>query len=100
MPQATIGLTGLATMARTTALLDEFGDDGEVVAAAARSGVPTPALSPCLLHFDALRRERLPSALIQALRDSFGAHSYQRVDREGTFHTEWAAEGRPETPQH
>ncbi len=64
----------------------------EVVATAARAGVPTPAFSSSLAYFDALRRERLPAALIQSLRDNFGAHTYQRVDRGGTFHTLWAGD--------
>jgi len=45
-----------------------------------------------------MRRDRLPAALIQGLRDNFGAHTYRRVDRDGTFHTEWAAPDRPEHP--
>jgi 6-phosphogluconate dehydrogenase len=61
-----------------------------VVADAARAGVPTPALSSSPAWFDALRAERLPAALIQGLRDNFGAHTYRRVDREGSFHTLWA----------
>ncbi|GAA4350425.1 NADP-dependent phosphogluconate dehydrogenase [Angustibacter luteus] len=61
-----------------------------VVAAAARAGIPTPAFSSSLAYFDALRRPRLPAALIQGLRDNFGAHTYRRVDRDGTFHTEWS----------
>jgi 6-phosphogluconate dehydrogenase len=68
-----------------------------VVAAAAQAGVPTPAFSSSLAYFDALRRDRLPAALIQGLRDNFGAHTYQRVDRDGTFHTSWAAD-RTESP--
>jgi 6-phosphogluconate dehydrogenase len=68
-----------------------------VVAEAARGGVPTPAFSSSLAYFDALRRERLPAALIQGLRDNFGAHTYQRVDRPGTFHTTWAGD-RTESP--
>ncbi len=63
-----------------------------VVATAARAGVPTPAFASSLAYFDALRRDRLPAALIQGLRDNFGAHTYQRVDREGTFHTAWAGD--------
>ncbi len=71
--------------------------DGEagwrrVVALAAAAGVPVPAFGSSLSYFDALRRERLPAALIQALRDHFGAHTYQRVDRDGTFHTLWAGD--------
>ena len=51
--------------------------------------IPTPAMSASLAMFDGYRRSRLPANLIQAQRDYFGAHTYQRVDREGTFHTEW-----------
>src|SRR6476661_1544887 len=58
-----------------------------VVADAARAGVPTPAFSSSLAYFDGLRRDRLPAALIQGLRDDFGAHTYRRVDRDGSFHT-------------
>ncbi len=68
----------------------------ETVVAAVRSGVPVPAFSSSLAYFDALRRERLPAALIQALRDDFGAHTYERVDRDGTFHTQWAEADRTE----
>ncbi len=68
----------------------------EVIVSAVRGGVPVPTFSSSLAYFDALRRERLPAALIQALRDDFGAHTYERVDREGTFHTRWAEPERPE----
>jgi 6-phosphogluconate dehydrogenase len=64
-----------------------------VVSAAVQAGVPTPAFSSSLAYYDALRAERLPAALIQGLRDNFGAHTYQRVDRPGTFHTLWAGDG-------
>ncbi|HEY3713819.1 MAG TPA: NADP-dependent phosphogluconate dehydrogenase [Jatrophihabitantaceae bacterium] len=64
-----------------------------VVAAAAGGGIPTPAFSSSLAYYDGLRRDRLPAALIQGLRDNFGAHTYRRVDRDGTFHTEWAGDG-------
>ncbi len=71
--------------------------DGEagwrrVVSTATAYGIPVPAFGSSLSYFDALRRDRLPAALIQALRDNFGAHTYQRVDREGTFHTLWAGD--------
>jgi len=69
-----------------------------VVAAAATAGVPTPAFSSSLAYYDGLRRDRLPAALIQGLRDNFGAHTYRRVDQDGTFHTEWASDARPERP--
>ncbi|BDZ43398.1 6-phosphogluconate dehydrogenase, decarboxylating [Paraoerskovia sediminicola] len=63
-----------------------------VVSQAALNGVPTPAFSSSLAYYDGVRAERLPAALIQAQRDFFGAHTYKRVDREGTFHTEWSAD--------
>jgi 6-phosphogluconate dehydrogenase len=63
-----------------------------VVAHAAQAGIPAPAFSSSLAYYDGLRRDRLPAALIQGLRDNFGAHTYHRVDREGTFHTEWAGD--------
>jgi 6-phosphogluconate dehydrogenase len=63
-----------------------------VVVAAAAAGIPTPAFSSSLSYFDGLRAERLPAALIQGQRDNFGAHTYRRVDREGTFHVEWAGD--------
>ncbi|RXR24736.1 NADP-dependent phosphogluconate dehydrogenase [Oerskovia turbata] len=60
-----------------------------VVSQAALNGVPTPAFSSSLAYYDGVRAERLPAALIQAQRDFFGAHTYQRVDKPGVFHTEW-----------
>jgi 6-phosphogluconate dehydrogenase len=63
-----------------------------IVAAAAASGIPVPAFGSSLAYYDALRSERLPTALIQAQRDFFGAHTYRRVDREGSFHTNWAGD--------
>ena len=67
-----------------------------VVAGAAQNGIPTPAFSSSLAYYDGIRAERLPAALIQAQRDFFGAHTYRRVDRDGSFHTEWSAD-RTET---
>ncbi len=63
-----------------------------VVAGAARAGVPIPAFSSSLAYYDGLRRDRLPAALIQGLRDNFGAHTYRRVDKNGAFHTMWAGD--------
>lgn len=54
------------------------------------AGIPLPATSAALNYFDACRRGWLPANLIQAQRDYFGAHTYQRTDREGTFHTQWS----------
>ena len=65
-----------------------------VVATAVRAGIPTPTFSSSLAYMDALRRPRLPAALIQGLRDNFGAHTYQRVDRPGSYHTLWSEERR------
>jgi 6-phosphogluconate dehydrogenase len=70
-----------------------------VVAAAAINGVATPAFSSSLAYYDGLRRDRLPAALIQGLRDLFGAHTYKRVDVEGSFHTLWAGD-KSETHEH
>jgi 6-phosphogluconate dehydrogenase len=63
-----------------------------VVAKASLAGIPTPAFSSSLAYYDGLRRDRLPAALIQGLRDNFGAHTYKRVDKDGTFHVEWAGD--------
>ena len=60
-----------------------------VVALAAENGIPALAFSSALAYFDAYRSARLPANLTQAQRDYFGAHTYRRVDREGSFHTEW-----------
>jgi len=62
----------------------------EVVSIAVRAGVPVLAMGGSLGYFDMYRTARLPANLIQAQRDYFGAHTYQRIDREGVFHTEWA----------
>ena len=61
----------------------------KVVALAAESGIPALAFSSALAYYDAYRSARLPANLTQAQRDYFGAHTYRRIDREGTFHTEW-----------
>jgi 6-phosphogluconate dehydrogenase len=60
-----------------------------LVGFAAANGIPVPAFSAALAYYDAYRSARLPANLIQAQRDYFGAHTYRRMDREGTFHTEW-----------
>jgi 6-phosphogluconate dehydrogenase len=61
-----------------------------VVAQAALAGIPVPAFGSSLSYYDALRAERLPAALVQGQRDFFGAHTYKRVDAEGSFHTLWS----------
>ena len=64
----------------------------DVVVTATRMGLPTPVFSSSLAYYDALRAERLPAALIQGQRDYFGAHTYRRVDKEGSFHTLWSGD--------
>ncbi len=61
-----------------------------VTAAAALAGIPTPALSAALSYFDTMRTPRTSANLIQAQRDYFGAHGFQRIDRQGAFHGPWA----------
>lgn len=61
----------------------------EVVCAACRAGIPVPAMSSALSFMDSYRTGRLPANLIQAQRDYFGAHTYERLDKPGKFHTRW-----------
>jgi len=61
----------------------------KVVSAAANSGIPVPCLSSTLDYLNSLRTSRLPQNLVQAMRDCFGSHTYERVDKDGSFHTEW-----------
>jgi 6-phosphogluconate dehydrogenase len=63
-----------------------------VVARAAELGIPTPAFSSSLAYYDGYRRARGPASVIQGLRDLFGAHTYHRIDREGSFHTLWSGD--------
>jgi 6-phosphogluconate dehydrogenase len=60
-----------------------------VVTLAVQAGLAVPGFSGSLAYFDSYRRARLPANLVQAQRDFFGAHTYQRTDMEGTFHTDW-----------
>ena len=66
-----------------------------VVASAVTNGIPVPSMSAALSYFDGYRTERLPANLLQAQRDFFGAHTYERVDRErgAFFHTNWTGKG-------
>jgi 6-phosphogluconate dehydrogenase len=59
------------------------------ISEAIRAGVAVPAFSASLAYYDSYRQERLPANLLQAQRDYFGAHTYERVDKPGSFHTEW-----------
>jgi 6-phosphogluconate dehydrogenase len=67
-----------------------------VVKLALDIGVPVPAFSSALAYYDGYRRARGPANLIQGLRDYFGAHTYRRLDRPGSFHTRWAQDGTEE----
>jgi len=60
-----------------------------VMIAATERGLPVPAFAAALAYYDSYRRARLPANLLQAQRDYFGAHTYQRIDREGVYHTDW-----------
>ena len=64
----------------------------EVVVTAVQAGIPVPTFSSALAYYDSYRSEILPANLIQAQRDYFGAHTYNRVDKPGVFHFEWAQE--------
>jgi 6-phosphogluconate dehydrogenase len=70
-------------------ILDRQSAWRQVLSTAATLGIPVPAFSASLDYFDSYRRASLPQNLTQAQRDYFGAHTYERVDKEGTFHTEW-----------
>ena len=68
---------------------ETVGAARELVAFGAQNGIPLPGLSNSLTYFDAYTSSKLPLNLIQAQRDYFGSHTYERLDREGIFHTEW-----------
>ncbi|MDN6293411.1 MAG: NADP-dependent phosphogluconate dehydrogenase, partial [Alkalibacterium sp.] len=61
----------------------------DLVGLAVQAGVPVPAFSSAIAYYDSYRSERLPANMIQAQRDYFGAHTYERVDKEGQFHFDW-----------
>jgi 6-phosphogluconate dehydrogenase len=75
----------------TTAITDGVAAWRRIVSTAVLHGLPVPAFSAALAYYDGVRASRLPAALIQAQRDFFGAHTYERIDAPGTFHTEWSA---------
>ncbi|WP_026328597.1 NADP-dependent phosphogluconate dehydrogenase [Streptomyces sulphureus] len=87
---------GLSTLLEAPYFADAVADAQDawrgIVATAALSGVPAPGFGSALSHYDALASHRLPAALVQAQRDFFGAHTYRRTDREGTFHTLWSGD--------
>src|SRR5437868_1654787 len=80
-----------------TGIIGRTQDNWRVaVATAVRHGVAVPAFSASLAYFDSYRSARLPSNLLQAQRDFFGAHTYERIDKPGVFHTEWMeSDGKP-----
>jgi 6-phosphogluconate dehydrogenase len=84
----------LPTLLAAPDVAQELGrsQDGwrRVVTLATTLGVPVPGFGSALAYYDTVRRDRLPAALVQGLRDFFGAHTYRRVDREGVFHTLWS----------
>ncbi|RDU36570.1 phosphogluconate dehydrogenase (NADP(+)-dependent, decarboxylating) [Neobacillus piezotolerans] len=61
----------------------------EIVGTSVQNGIPVPCFSAAIAYYDSYRSETLPANLLQAQRDYFGAHTYQRIDKEGIFHTEW-----------
>jgi 6-phosphogluconate dehydrogenase len=71
------------------ALMDRQEDLRNIVHNATSLGLPAPGLMASLAYFDAYRSAWLPANLIQAQRDYFGAHTYERIDEKGTFHTQW-----------
>ena len=79
-------------------LLDDYFNDisekyqqsvRDIVSLSVQAGVPIPAFSSAISYYDSYRSERLPANIIQAQRDYFGAHTYERVDKAGTFHFDW-----------
>ena len=62
----------------------------DVVVAAVKAGMPVPAFSSAVAYFDSYRSERLPANLVQAQRDFFGAHTFERIDKPGSFHANWS----------
>ena len=66
----------------------------KVVATAVNLGIPVPGFSSALMYYDSYRRLKLPANLLQAQRDYFGAHTFERIDKEGTFHHQWVTESK------
>ncbi|MEU9305355.1 NADP-dependent phosphogluconate dehydrogenase [Streptomyces sp. NPDC048269] len=87
---------GLPSLLADAHFAEEIGAAQEgwrsVLVAAVRQGIPVPAFAASLAYYDALRAERLPAALTQGQRDFFGAHTYRRTDRAGSFHTLWSGD--------
>jgi 6-phosphogluconate dehydrogenase len=105
------GLHNLLLDSYFTGIIDEAQENWRVaVSAAINYGVAVPAFAASLAYFDSYRSPRLPANLLQAQRDFFGAHTYERVDKPGVFHTEWLesdqrpvekpTEPKPAAPHH
>ncbi|BDH06404.1 NADP-dependent phosphogluconate dehydrogenase [Streptomyces seoulensis] len=94
--QAYEGRPDLPSLLADEGFADEIAaaqdDWRDVIATAVTQGVPTPAFAATLAYYDSLRAPRLPAALTQGQRDYFGAHTYHRTDRDGTFHTLWGGD--------
>lgn len=71
------------------ALADRTSAWRRVVAKAVAAGIAVPGMTASLAYFDTYRRSRLPANMVQAQRDFFGSHTYQRTDQDGWFHTVW-----------
>ncbi len=84
------GLPSLMLSPRFASLLQDLSAGWRrTVAAAVQSGIAAPTLASTLGYYDSYRTDPMPTALVQGLRDCFGAHTYRRVDKEGDFHTDW-----------
>lgn len=84
------GMHSLLTHEKFAGRLQELQPDArEIVATATGHGIPVTALSSTVSYFDSYRSGWLPANLVQAQRDFFGSHTYERVDEKGTFHTQW-----------
>ena len=92
------GLANLLLARRFTDAIRGRQDAWRRVVRLGATGIPLPALGASLAYYDAYRTARLPANLIQAQRDFFGAHTYERTDRPGTFHTEWSTGQPAHTP--
>ncbi|WP_241984574.1 NADP-dependent phosphogluconate dehydrogenase [Cryobacterium sp. RHLS22-1] len=87
------GLVSLVTAPFFTDVVATAQDSWRnVVADAAHAGIPAPVFASSLAYYDSLRADRLPAALTQGQRDFFGAHTYKRTDKDGTFHTLWSGD--------
>ncbi len=88
--QSDAGLANLLLNDYFRDIVDRYQQDWrEVVMTAVSAGIPVPGFTSALSYYDSYRAADLPMNLLQAQRDYFGAHTYQRVDKEGVFHTQW-----------